>query len=411
MSDGKKQRILIVNKFLYPNGGSETYIFELGKALKKLGCEVMFFGMEDERNIEGNAYGIATSPMDFHKGGLSKLAYPFRILYSKEAAKKITMILDRFRPDIVHLNNFNFQLTPSVIIAVRKWEKRTGSKVKILYTAHDYQLICPNHMLRCLRTGKNCEACIRKGYGNCIKGRCIHGSLIRSILGAAEGKLYRMKHTYRSIDTVICPTGFMKEKLDLHPDLRGRTVFLQNFTTIEKAKEADPEKEPYVIYFGRYSEEKGIKTLLNVCRRLPEITFFFAGTGPLSEEVRSVPNIRKLGFLSQEELRPYVEKALFSVYPSEWYENCPFSVMEALMYGTPVLGSRIGGIPELVREGTDGELFESGNEEELFRKMKDLWEDRERLSLYAKNAKEAGFRSVSEYAEKLLELIGSDDAD
>ena len=117
----------------------------------------------------------------------------------------------------------------------------------------------------------------------------------------------------------------------------------------------------YALYFGRFSEEKGIGTLIKVCRELPDVQFIFAGTGPLEETVSGVKNIKNVGFQKGEALEKLIREARFSIYPSEWYENCPFSVMESQMYGTPVLGADIGGIPELIQVGKTGELFESGN--------------------------------------------------
>ena len=141
-------KILMVNKFLYPNGGSETYLFETGRQLQRMGHEVQYFGMEHEGRIVGNHAESYTSGMDFHSGKLAKLTYPFRILYSTEARRKIRRVLDDFQPDVVHLNNFNFQLTPSILMEIEKYRKQTGRAVRILYTAHDYQLVCPNHMMR-----------------------------------------------------------------------------------------------------------------------------------------------------------------------------------------------------------------------------------------------------------------------
>ena len=115
-------KVLIVNKFLYPNGGSETYIFEIGKQLEKLGHEVQYFGMEHKGRIVGNRVGAYTVDMDFHTGGLSKLVYPFKIIYSFDARKQIRRVLDDMQPDVVHLNNINFQITPSVIDEIRKYE-------------------------------------------------------------------------------------------------------------------------------------------------------------------------------------------------------------------------------------------------------------------------------------------------
>lgn len=399
-------KILIVNKFLYLNGGSETYILELGKQLQKEGHEVQYFGMQDERNILGNNVQSYTSNMDFHGGRLSKLLYPFKIIYSVEARKAIRKVLDDFWPDVVHLNNFNFQITPSVIFEIRKYEKQTGRKVKIVFTAHDYQLVCPNHMMRCPKTEENCSKCIDGAYLNCAKGNCIHGSKVKSILGSVEGYFYRVFMAYDRIDTVICPSRFIQLQLEHNPQLKGKTVWLQNFSTIQMAQENQKEvqAEEYVLYFGRYSKEKGIETLIKACTELPGVKFVFAGKGPLEELVNRTANIENRGFLSGAGLEDLIRGAKFSIYPSEWYENCPFSVMESIQYGTPVLGADIGGIPELVKDGINGELFESGNIEELKKKILKLWNDEEVCKKYSKACVQTYFDSVEEYSRKLLEL-------
>lgn len=407
MQEGVK-RILIVNKFLYPNGGSETYIFELGRQLQKEGHEVQYFGMQDERNIVGNHVQSYTQNMDFHGGKLSKLLYPFKIIYSREARKAIRKVLADFRPDVVHLNNFNFQITPSIIYEIRKFEKQMGTVIKILFTAHDYQLVCPNHMLRCPRTEENCSRCIDGAYSNCMKGNCIHNSKLKSILGAAEGYFYRYLKVYRYIDVVICPSHFMKEKLEHNPMLRGKTVVMHNFAAAKETageKRTDSEDE-YAVYFGRYSKEKGIETLVRACSRLPHRKFIFAGKGPLEELINQAVNIENRGFLEGKELEELIRGAKFSIYPSQWYENCPFSVMESIQYGTPVLGANIGGIPELVDEGRTGELFESGNEEELAEKIERLWSDSERTENYSRNCSNKRFKTLGEYCEHLLEYFG-----
>ena len=153
-------KVLMVNKFLYPNGGAETYMFKLGNYLKSQGYMVEYFGMEDQRNIVGNSVSEYTSNMDFHGGSkLKKLLYPLKTIYSAEARRKIRLVLEDFQPDVCHLNNFNYQLTPSIILEIRKWEKQSGHPCRILYTAHDGQLVCPNHLMRNPCTGALCQKC------------------------------------------------------------------------------------------------------------------------------------------------------------------------------------------------------------------------------------------------------------
>ena len=399
----KYMKILMINKFLYPNGGSETYIFKLGDYLSSQGHEVQYFGMEHEGRCVGNRVEAYTSNMDFHGGSkLQKLTYPIKTIYSSEARKKIRLVLEDFQPEVCHLNNFNFQLTPSVILEIRKWEKESGRKVRIVFTAHDSQLVCPNHLMINPITSQRCDKCLGGRFINCVKGKCIHGSLAKSVIGALEGYYWGLRRTYAQIDAVISPSYFLAQKLGSDPILKKRLVVLHNF--IDRPTEQTYEKKDYVVYFGRYSQEKGIATLLEVVRQLPDIPFVFAGSGPLEEEVNKLPNIENRGFLSGEALRQLISEARFSVFSSECYENCPFSVMESQMYGTPVLGADIGGIPELIRVGETGELFEAGNISALKQGILSLWQDKEKTTKYSENCAQCQFDVIDRYCEKLMEI-------
>ena len=422
-------KVLMVNKFLHPNGGSETYIFKLGEQLQKTGHEVQYFGMEHEGRIVGNRAGIYTSDMDFHTGGLKKLFYPLHIIYSAEAKRKMLLVLEDFKPDVVHMNNINFQLTPSVIYAVRDYEKKNGRAVRIVYTAHDYQWVCPNHMMRIPATGVICFACRGGDYSQCTKNCCIHNSKVKSLLGMLEAKYYAKRKTYDMVDVIVCPSEFMKKQLDTDPLLADKTVMMHNFiedntskslqrNSIKREKtdgmedigpHAGKEKtgKDYVLYFGRFSEEKGTETLLDACRALPEIPFIFAGTGPLEDRVNQVSNVENRGFAEGDALRELISQARFSVYPSEWYENCPFSVMESQMYGTPVLVSDLGGAPELVQAGKTGELFRGGDVQELIEHIRTLWNNPELCRRYSENCKSINFDTVEEYCDKIVRKVYS----
>lgn len=420
-------KVLIVNKFLYPNGGSETYIFKIGQQLKENGHEVQYFGMEHEGRIVGNRMESYTSNMDFHTGKLGKLLYPFKILYSLEARNRLRPVLEDFAPDVVHLNNFNFQLTPSILYEIERYEKKQGKTIRIIYTAHDYQLVCPNHLLLRPLEYEPCERCLQNGFAECIRGRCIHGSRVKSILGCMEGMLYKKLHAYRKLDAVICPSRFMKDKLASYADLKDKLLVMHNFVDRadgqraedvlneavaqgkgaqgKGAQKGETEKAgAYVLYFGRFCKEKGIETLLRVCRSLPDIPFVFAGSGPMEAEVNRAENVQNRGFVSGVALYRLIANAAFCVIPSEWYENCPFSVMESQIYGTPVLASAIGGIPELVKEEESGELFAPGDAEELREKIEKLWKDRELLAEYRRGCAKMRFDTAAEYCERLMEV-------
>ena len=406
-------KILLVNKFLYPNGGSETYLFGLGKQLQKMGHEVQYFGMEHDGRIVGNRVQSYTANMDFHKGKLQMLLYPFKIIYSMEARKKIRLVLQDFSPDVVHLNNINFQITPSILYEIRAYEKERKKPVRIIYTAHDYQWVCPNHMMMIPSTGQMCFACKGGRFSACSKNRCIHNSRIRSVLGAIEAYYYKWRKTYDMVDTIICPSAFMKAQLDTNPILSKKTRLLYNFIP-EKTEETDSESwarlqaklpQRYVLYFGRFSKEKGVETLLQVCKKLTNVSFVFAGTGPLTKEISQISNIQYVGFVSGEALQKLIEKAQFSIYPSEWYENCPFSVMESQLYQTPMIASALGGIPELLKDGVTGELFEAGNARELTEKIEKLWQQPELCRKYRENCKKIKFDTLEEYCGIIIKQV------
>ena len=385
-------KVLMINKFLYPNGGSETYIFKIGEWLEKNGHEVQYFGMEHTGRCVGNRVNAYTSDMDFHGGSiLSKLTYPIKTIYSSEARKQIRKVLDDFKPDVCHINNFNYQLTPSIILEIKKWNKNC----RIVFTAHDYQLVCPNHMCNNPNTHQNCEKCLGGHFINCTKGKCIHGSTAKSAIGTMEAMLWNGNGVYKNFDKIICCSEFLKKKMDTNPVFAERTIALHNF--VEKVENKDVEKKDYVLYFGRFSEEKGIGTLIQAAKELLDVEFIFAGTGPLESEINEVANIKDVGFQKGDALEKLIREAKFSVYPSEWYENCPFSVMESQMYGTPVLGADIGGIPELIEEGKTGELFESGNKEELKSKIR-------KMSNKQYKVDSVSFDTVDEYCQKLMKI-------
>ena len=399
-------KILIINKFLYPNGGSETYIFKLGECLVSKGHEVQYFGMEHDGRCVGNRINSYTSDMNFHGGSkLSKLAYPIKTIYSKEARVQIRKVLDDFQPDVCHLNNFNYQLTPSIILEIVKWRKDSGRPCKIIYTAHDYQLICPNHMMNNPSTHKNCEKCVGGHFFNCIKGKCIHGSVLKSAIGMLEAIYWNIKGTYQYIDKIICCSDFMKNKMDTNPVFEGKTVTLHNF--IDKVEAKSVHKKNYVLYFGRFSWEKGVRTLIDAAKKLPDIKFVCAGTGEYANLMEDVPNIKNVGFQSGKALDTLIREAKFSVCPSECYENCPFSVMESQERGTVVIGARIGGIPELILDEENGLLFESGNADSLAKIIMKLWDNQPLLEKYERACRNLTRDDTSEYTEKFLRLINN----
>jgi len=157
-------KILQINKFLYPKGGSETYLFQLSDALKENGIEIAFWGMQDELNIVKDQYNSFAKNINYKESGFSKkITNPISTIYSVENKKRITRILDQFNPDLVHLHNYNFQLTPSILPEIKK------RGLKIIQTVHDSQMICPYHRLYNFQRNSTCTKCVTGSFINCIK--------------------------------------------------------------------------------------------------------------------------------------------------------------------------------------------------------------------------------------------------
>lgn len=395
-------KILLVNKFLYIKGGSETYVFKLGETLERHGHEVQYFGLEDEKNIVGNHVGAYVKSMDLSGNGKKKVVSPFKIIYSSEARKQIRKVLDDFQPDVVHLNNIQFYLTPSIILEIQKYRKKTGKNVKIVYTAHDYQLVCPSHGL--FDTEINvCEKCLGGNYLHCIKTKCMKNSRSKSIIAALDAYVWKFSRAYSYVDTIVCPSEFLKSKLDTQKRFADKTVAIHNF--IESYRPESVVKRDYVLEFGHLSKDKGTLTLLEAAKRMPETKFIFAGYGKAEENIKLVQNAEFVGFKKGEELKTLIQEATCSVCPSEMYENCPYTVMESQMMLTPVVGARIGGIPELIKDGETGYLFEPGKSSELEEKLRIILENAEKFS---ENCRNISFETPDTYYEKMMKIYGEE---
>lgn len=393
-------KILMVNKFLYPRGGAETYFIKIGKYLEEQGHEIQYFGMYDDKNIMTNTSRQYTSNLDFHNAGFKKIFYPFKIIYSNEAKKKIRKVIEDFKPDVIHMNNINFQLTPSIIdVAVL-------FNIPLIQTVHDYQMICPNHLLFNPNDNQICEKCIHDSKWNCAKNNCIHNSKLKSVIGSIEGILYtKFKNEYKKINKFICPSYFLENKLlEASRIYEDKTITIHNFIELKDLHKYG--KEDYVLFFGRLSEEKGLIMFLNCCKKLKNIKFKIAGTGPLEYMCKGISNVEFVGFKTGQELERLIAKAKFSVYPSIWYENCPLSILESEALGTPVITAKNGGMMELVEDNITGLLVEDINEKNLLESIQNLYYDSRLLNEMYKNCilKREKMTSLEKYCEKIIEI-------
>ena len=270
------------------------------------------------------------------------------------------------------MNNINFQLTPSVIYGAKK------RGIPVVWTVHDYQMICPNHLLYNFEENTTCEKCIKGSYINCVKNKCIHASRIKSIIGAIEAKLYSFLETYKKVDLFITPSYFLEEKLLAARELyQGKTKTIHNFIDKNKFTSATPKREGYIAFAGRLSAEKGVELIAKTAKLMPEHTIFVAGDGPDKNILENIPNIKLVGFLSGEKLVEFMGNAKVLLVPSVWYENCPLSILEAQCMGVPVIAMNNGGMAELIKDGVTGTLVQTPTPKELAEKIKKIVENEE----------------------------------
>lgn len=405
-------RILLVNKFHYLKGGSEKYYFELGKLLKEHGNEVAYFSMEDEKNIKTGDKEYFVDKFELTSKNIWKV---HDVIYSKKNYKKMCEAIDDFKPDIIHLNNFQRQLSSSVVFAA--YDK----KVPIIYTAHDVQAICPA-ITMLDSNGNVCEKCIGGKYNNCIENKCNKGSMLKSVIGAHEGEFYRKHNIYKDmVNYIVTPSKFYKMQFIKDGYDEKKVTAIHNFINVDEYN-LETKNENYALYSGRLSKEKGIINLVEAFKKLLEdkeinnidnIKLYIAGDGPCKEEIEKYINNNNLkdkmillGYLKQDDLKEYTRKASFIVVPSIWYENCPYSVLETQAIGKAIIGANIGGIPELVQNEKNGFIYKYDDVNELKEKMKKLFNDKELANEFGKNAKKFAREEYdkNKYYEKIINI-------
>lgn len=394
-------KVLLANKFFFMNGGSETVFFQERAYLDSTGVQVVDFSMRDPRNLSSDFDPFFVSNRSYrdHPGPWQRLTSAVTLVHSHEAVHNFSQLIEREKPDIVHCHNIYHQLTPSII----RVAKRRG--IPVVLTAHDYKPICPIYV--CQRDEGACTECIDHGFRKILHHRCADHSLSRSFVLYLEASVQRLLGSYESLDQVIAPSQFMANLLTRRRFPTHKVVVIPNGIDVSRTIQSKQEGN-YILYFGRLSKEKGIRTLLDACAITPlPCSLIIAGTGPLEAELRTeYPSVTFLGHLSGERLAQVIAKAAVVVVPSEWYENCPMSVLEAMAHGKPVVGSRIGGIPELVESGQTGLLFEPGNSEMLGKALVILCTDssmRSRMGIAGRRRVEERF-STQTHNESLAAL-------
>lgn len=367
-------QILQIHNYYQTPGGECSVVRAERSLLEEVGHKVIQYTVN---STEISSFSLWNKALAF-----------LQIPYSFVTAQRLTHYLKTVRPDIAHVHNVFPLLSPSIYGVLKK------HRIPVVQTLHNYRFLCPNGLL--FTQGRACDDCLRVGKYAAVKNACMHGSYTTSALyAAAIAVAWWTGNIPGNIDRFIALNHFGADMLHRGGVPTEKVRICGNFIA-SMAPAPQINKEPYILYLGRLSPEKGVRTLLKAMGNVPQaVSLKIAGSGPLEGELKDLVahhpalQVQFLGFVSGAEKERLIANALCSVVPSEWYENFPISVLESLAQGTPVIASRIGGLPELITHGTTGLLYEPGNAEALSQSITQLVNDPQEAQRMASAALES----------------------
>lgn len=367
----RPQRLLAINNYFYRRGGAEAVFLDHMALFSDAGWDVAPFAMETENNLSTPWSRYFVSEIEFGKqpGLMTKLGHAGKIIYSREAQRNVRALVDTFKPDIAHAHNIYHHLSPAIFSTLK------AAGVPTVMTAHDLKIACPSYKM--LAHGRVCEKCRNGNLTQVMIQRCAKDSLALSGLLMVESAIHRALGLYRSnLDRIVVPSRFYKNKFIEWGWPKELLVHIPNFVdpaflTAERQEEGD-----YYLFAGRLAPEKGIATLIDAAAR-SRIKLLVAGTGPEEASLRAAvehsgADVTFVGHVAGAPLRKLIGAARALVLPSEWYENAPVSLLEAYGMGRPVIGTDIGGIPELILPNKTGLIAKPANAESLASALVDM---------------------------------------
>ena len=377
----KEIKILLAhNRYLI--SGGERQVFESERSmLRENGHEVEEYVQDNERVAE-----------------LGRVRTAVRTIWSGETYKNVKYKLKKGHFDIIHVHNFFPLISPSIYYAAQ------AQGVPVIQTVHNFRLLCLNGFL--YRNGAVCEDCIGRIPLPGVKHACYKDSHGGSATVAGMLSFHRAIKTWnRMIDTYIALTEFSRNKL-IEGGLPGNKISIKpNF--IARDPGLGTGRGDFALYVGRLSPEKGIETLLSAWRNLDEpIPLKIAGDGPLrnmvSEAAETIPAVEYLGRVDNNQVLHLMQEAMLLVFPSEWYENFPVTIIEAFAAGLPVIASNLGNTATLIQDRQTGLHFKPGDAGSLALQVAWLAQNsdaRKRMRLAVRKTYEQEYTAQSNYQQ------------
>jgi glycosyltransferase involved in cell wall biosynthesis len=345
-------KILQINKFFYLRGGTERHFFDVSHLLEKHGQEVIYFSTKDKKNRKAGQSDFFVSSLSYNPLKLLEIFRWGRLFYSFEARRKLRRLIKKEQPDVAHVHLLYHQLSPSLLLDLK------NAGIPVVLTIHDWYLLSPNYNMH-LR-GKIYDTTKAKHpYWKIFFDAGIKNSFLMSATTGFAHYLHKTFKIYENnIDAFIAPSKFVKKQFSNH-GFHPKVKVLPHFVSSIPTHLSKVEKEPYLLYAGRLSSEKGISRLVDYWIQNDISTELrIAGTGPLEQQLRAqvakcglTQRIKFLGFIQPELLPKIMRKSAAVIVPSTCYETFGLTVIEAWAQGTAVFAHNLGPLPELIREG------------------------------------------------------------
>lgn len=353
-------KILHINKFFDRRDGVDIYLHKLIQAQQNEGHEVHVLSTQSSKNssAEDARYFIHRFDFSRSEGWKKDAKKASAFIWNREAKRMMQRVIKEIQPDCIHLHNIYHHFSSSILGVIRE------SGIRCVQTLHDYKLACPNYSM--FTEGAVCERCKGGKYWNPIMHRCLAPGLLPNVLASVEMTMTKVTQSYeRTVHRFIAPSRFMRDKMIEWGEPANAFAVVPN--PIDVSSHRAKRGGGYFLFTGRLHPSKGVDVLIRAFAEMPNLSLRIAGTGPDEHRLKHLArttgatNVSFLGFVEPERLQEIRALAEAALVPSIWYENCPFSVLEPMSEGIPVIGSRVGGIPELLTHGETGFLAEPGS--------------------------------------------------
>lgn len=345
------RRVLQVHTRYRQSGGEEEVLDGEREALLEAGIEV-------EQVLFSNA------DLEEHRSPVGDIKVAAAAIWSRSARRQVQAAIRRHTPDVLHVHNTFAAASPAVFGAAE------DLGVAVVHTLHNYRMVCP--AATAFRDGHPCLDCVGRPPLPGVLHACVRGSHSQSAVAAATLSVHRLLGTFqRVIDAYIALTPFQRDVMVRGGLPAKRIHLLPNFVS-RNGMPWSVEKRAGVLYVGRLAEEKGVRNLLKAAGLVPgQVTI--AGGGPLEPlvfQAAAEGSVTYLGPLSRQAVHERLRRSVALLVPSVWFEGFPMTVVEAYAAGTPVIGSRIGSLENVIADGVTGLLVPPGDENALARQIR-----------------------------------------